>query len=156
MHFLCKTLSCFILYSKAKLACYSRYLLTSYLKKINNLNWRQITLRYCGGFCHTLTSVSHGCTCVPLSQTPLQLPSPSHPSGLSQYACFECPVSCIELGLVICFTDGYIHVSVLFCHIIPTLVFSHRVQKSVLYICVSFALVYGVIVTMFLNSLYMR
>ena len=112
-------------------------------KKINNLNWRQITLRYCGGFCHTLTSVSHGCTCVPLSQTPLQLPSPSHPSGLSQYACFECPVSCIELGQVICFTDGYIHVSVLFCHIIPTLVFSHRVQKSVLYICVSLLLCMG-------------
>jgi len=27
---LCKPLPCFILYSKAKLACYSRYLLTSY------------------------------------------------------------------------------------------------------------------------------
>ena len=28
-------------------------------------NWRLITLQYCGGFCHTLTWISHGCTCVP-------------------------------------------------------------------------------------------
>ena len=28
-------------------------------------NWRLITLQYCGGFFHTLTWISHGCTCVP-------------------------------------------------------------------------------------------
>ena len=28
-------------------------------------NWRLITLPYCSGFCHTLTWVSHGWTCVP-------------------------------------------------------------------------------------------
>ena len=38
-------------------------------------------------------------------------------------------------GLVICFTLDNIH-AVLSKH--PTLTFSHRVQKSVLYICVSF------------------
>ena len=27
-------------------------------------NWRLITLQYCRGFCHTLTWISHGCTCV--------------------------------------------------------------------------------------------
>ena len=41
-------------------------------------------------------------------------PSPSHPSELSQCTGFECPVSCIELELVICFTYGNIHVSMLF------------------------------------------
>ena len=55
-------------------------------------------------------------TCLP-SWTPLPPPFPSHPSGLSQ--CFECPVSRIELGLVICFTYGDIHISVLFSQIIP-------------------------------------
>ena len=34
----------------------------SFKKKIN---WRLITLHYCSGFCHTLTWISHGCTCVP-------------------------------------------------------------------------------------------
>ena len=28
-------------------------------------NWRLITLQYCSGFCHTLTWISHGFTCVP-------------------------------------------------------------------------------------------
>jgi len=27
-------------------------------------NWRLITLQCCSGFCHTLTWISHGCTCV--------------------------------------------------------------------------------------------
>ena len=39
----------------------------------------------------------------------------------------------------------------------PTLALSHRVQKTVLYICVSFCcLAYRVIVTIFLNSIYMH
>ena len=50
----------------------------------------------------------------PPSQTPLPSPSPSHPSGLSQCTVFECPVACIELGLVVCFTYSNIHVSMLF------------------------------------------
>ena len=29
------------------------------------LNWRIITLQYCGDFPHTLTWISHGCACVP-------------------------------------------------------------------------------------------
>ena len=41
-------------------------------------NWRLITLQYCGGFCHTLTWISHGCTCVLHPEPPLTfLPIPS-------------------------------------------------------------------------------
>ena len=29
------------------------------------ISWRLITLQYCSGFCHTLTWVSHGYTCIP-------------------------------------------------------------------------------------------
>ena len=84
-------------------------------------NWRLITLQYCSGFHHTLTWISHGCTCVPLSQTLLPSPSACHPSGLSQCTSFEYPVSCIKLGLVIYLTYGNIHVSMLFSQIIPPL-----------------------------------
>ena len=28
------------------------------------ISWRLITLQYCGGFCHTLTWISHGFTCI--------------------------------------------------------------------------------------------
>ena len=65
-----------------------------------------------------MTRISHGCTCVHLFGNSLPPPSPSHPPGLSQCTGFECPVSCIELGLVICFIYGDIHVSMLFFQII--------------------------------------
>ena len=55
----------------------------------------------------------------PPSWTPLPPPSPSHPSGSSQCTSPECPVPCIEPGLVICFTYDNIHVSMLFSQIIP-------------------------------------
>ena len=45
--------------------------------------------------------------------------SPPHPSGLSLSTSFECPASCIKLGLGICFTYGNIHVLMLFSQIIP-------------------------------------
>ena len=55
----------------------------------------------------------------PCPKPPTSPPSPPHPSGWSQGTSFECPVSCIELGLVICFTYDNIHVSMLFSQIIP-------------------------------------
>ena len=65
-----------------------------------------------------LTWISHGCTCVPHPECPSP-PSPSHPSGSSQCTGPEHPVSCIEPGLVIYFTYGNTHVSMLFFQIIP-------------------------------------
>ena len=40
----------------------------------NLFNWRLITLQYCSGFCHTLTWISHGYTCVPHPESPSQFP----------------------------------------------------------------------------------
>ena len=45
--------------------------------KIIYCNWRLITSQYCSGFCHTLTWISHGCTCVPCPEPPSH--SPLHP-----------------------------------------------------------------------------
>ena len=39
-------------------------------------SWRLITLQYCSGFCHTLTRISHGFTCIPHPDPPLPPPSP--------------------------------------------------------------------------------
>ena len=75
----------------------------------------------------------------PPSQTPLPPPFPSHPSGLSQCTGFECPVSCIELGLVIYFTYDNIHVSMLFSQIIPPLP-SPTESKSLFFIAESLLL----------------
>jgi len=72
------------------------------------------------------------------SWNPLPPSSLSHPSGSSQCTSPEHPVSCIKPGLAIYFTYDNIHVSMLFSQIIPPSP-SPRVQKTVLYICVSFA-----------------
>ena len=45
-------------------------------------NWRLITLQYCSRFCHTLTWISHGCTCVPYPEPPSHLPP--HPIRLGR------------------------------------------------------------------------
>ena len=37
-------------------------------------NCRLITLQYCGGFGHTFTWISHGCTCVPHPEPPSHIP----------------------------------------------------------------------------------
>ena len=112
--------------------------------KIIYFNWWIITWQYHDDFCCTSTWTSHRYTCVPPSWNPLPYPSPPHPSGLSQSTSFGCPASCIKFALVIYFTYGNIHASVLFSHI----------QKSVLYIYVSCCLAYRVIITIFLNSIY--
>ena len=70
--------------------------------------------------------------------TCLPPPSPYYPSGSSQCTNLKHPVSCIEPGLVIHFTYDILHVSVPFSQIVPPSP-SPRVQKTVLYICVSFA-----------------
>ena len=44
------------------------------------ISWRLITLQYCSGFCHTLTWISHGFTCVP-HPDPTSLASPALTSG---------------------------------------------------------------------------
>ena len=46
------------------------------------ISWRLITLQYCSGFCHTLTWISHGFTCIPHPDPPCHLPLYRIPLGL--------------------------------------------------------------------------
>ena len=38
------------------------------------ISWRLITWQYCSGFCHTLTRISHGVTCISHPDPPSHLP----------------------------------------------------------------------------------
>ena len=82
------------------------------------IRWRLITLQYCSGFCHTLTWISHGFTCIPHPDSPLPPPSPPDPSGSSQCTSPEHLSHTSNLGWW-CFTLDNIHVSRLFSLNIP-------------------------------------
>ena len=117
-------------------------------------NWRLITLQYCGGFCHTSTWISHGCTCpLILNPSPTSLPTPSFCIVLEHQ--LWVPNISTELELVICFTYGNIYVSVLFSQIIPPLPSPTQSKSLFLHLCIFCYLTYRVIVTIFLNSIYM-
>ena len=49
--------------------------------KLIYFNCRLITLQTCSGFCHTLTRIRHGCTCVPHPEPSSHLPPPPIPQG---------------------------------------------------------------------------
>ena len=91
--------------------------------------------------------------CLPILK-PLPSPSPPHPSGLSQSTNFECLASCIELALVIYFTCGYICFSAILSNQ-PTVSFSRNPKVFSLHPCLFCCVAYRVIITIFLNSIYM-
>ena len=125
-----------------------------FLTLIIYFNWRLIILQYCSGFCHTLTWISHGCTCVPHPESPSHLPPYSIPQGRPSALALSA-ISCIALGLVVYFTYGNKHVSMLFSQIIPILTFSQNPNVCSSYLCLFCCLAYRITITIFLNSIHM-
>ena len=93
------------------------------------------TLQYCIGFAIHQHESATGIHKFPLLN-PLQPPSPYHPSGLSQCTSILYPASNLDWWFVSYMI--YSFNAILPNH--PALSLSHRVKKSVLYICVSFAI----------------
>ena len=119
-------------------------------------NWRLITLQYCGGFCHTLTWISHGCTCVPHPELPSHLPphpipqghpsapplsTLSHASNLNWWS-----ISHMIMYMFQCYSLKSSH---------PCLL-PQSSKVCCLHLCLFCCLEYRVIITIFLNSIYMH
>ena len=105
------------------------------------ISWRLITSQYCSGFCHTLTRISHGFTCIPHRDPPSHLPLRPIPQGLpSAPGPSTCLMHLTWTGHLFQPRQYTCFDAVLLKH--PTLAFSHRVQKSVLYIYVSFCVLH--------------
>ena len=119
-------------------------------------NWRLITLQYCGGFCHTLTWISHGCTCVPHPEPPSLLrphPIPQRsPSALALSALSHAlnldwsSISQMVIYMFQCYSLKSSH-----RHLLP-----QSPKDCPLHLCLFCCIVYRVIVTIFLNSIYMH
>ena len=116
------------------------------------ISWRLITLQYCSGFCHTLTWISHGFTCVPHPDPP----SPPHPSGSSQCTSPEHLSHASNLGW---WSVSPLIVYLFQCYSLRTS-HSHLLPQSLkvcsVHLCLFFSFAYRVIVTIFLNSIYMH
>ena len=103
-------------------------------------------------FCHTSTWIRHGCTCVPNPDAP--------PTSLPRPSLWVIPVHQPQASCILHWTwtgDSFIiwyytcFNAILPNH--PTLSLSHRVQKTILYICVFFAVSqYRVISALFLTA----
>ena len=124
----------------------------NFFGKLIYFNWRLITLQYCSGFCHTLTWISHGCTCVP---HPELLPHPypqDHPSAPALSALSH--ASNLDRRSIL-----HMVIYILQCcslksshpHLLPQ---SPKVCSF--HLCLFCCLAYRVTVTIFLNSIYMH
>ena len=126
-----------------------------FIRLTNHFNWRIFTLQYCDSFCHTSTWISHGYICVSPSWTPLPRLSPPHSFGLSQSTGFGCPASCMNLHW-----SSILHMVIYIfrCYSLKSshprlLPQSPKVCSS--HLCLFCFLIYRIIFTLFLNSIYM-
>ena len=126
-----------------------------FFKKFIYFSWRLITLQYCSGFCHILTWISHGCTCVPHPEPPSHLPphpiplghpsapalsTLSHASNLDWWS-----ISHMVIYMFQCYSLRSSHLRLL----------PQSPKDCSLHLCLFCCLTYRVIVTIFLNPTYM-
>jgi len=123
-------------------------------KKIIYFNWRFINLQCCSGFCQTLTWISHGCTCVPHPEPhshhfpqPIPQGHPSAPalSTLSHASNLDWQSVSHIIYMFQCYSLTSSH---------PCLLPQSPKDCSI-HLCLFRCLTYRVIITLFLNSIYM-
>ena len=126
-----------------------------YLFLFLNFNWRLITSQYCGGFCHTLTWISHGCTCVPHPDLPSHLPPHPIPQGHPSAPA----LSTLSHASNLDWRSGSHMITYMFqCYPLrssqPCLL-PQSPKVCSIHLCLFFSPAYRVIITIFLNSIYM-
>ena len=131
------------------------FFFSGFLKKYKFIfsNWRLITLWYCIGFAVHWHESTMGVHVFSILNPP---PTPSHPSRSSQCTSPEHPVSCIKPGLAIHFTYDNVRVSMPFSQISHPHPLPQSPKDCFIHLYLFCCLTYRVIITIFLNSIYMR
>ena len=119
------------------------------------ISWRLITLHYCSGFCHTLTCISHGFTCVPHPYPPSRLPLHPIPLGLP-----SAPALSTYPGWM---SQHPSWAGDLFHPCFNAVLSEHHprllpqsLKVGSVHLCLFFCFAYWVIITNFLNSIYIH
>ena len=116
-------------------------------------NWRLITLQYCGDFCHTFTWISHGYTCVPYPEPPFHLPPYPIPQGYPSAPALSTLSHASKLDWW-----SVSHIIYMFqCYSLKsshTCLLPQCPTVCSLHLCLFCCLAYRVIITIFLNSIY--
>ena len=107
-------------------------------------------------FCHTLTWICHGCTCVPHPEPPFNLPHHpiplGHPSAPAPSILYH--ASNLDWRFI-----SHVIIYMFQCHS-PISSYPHPLLQSPkdcsIHLCLFCCLAYRVIITIFLNSIYMR
>ena len=124
-------------------------------------NWRLINLQYCSGiqyckFCHTSTWISHGCTRVSPPEPPSHLPPYPIPLGHPSAPALSTLSHASNLDRqsashMIIYTFQRYPLKSSHPHLLP-----QSPKDCSLHLCLFCCLAYRVIVTIFLNSIYVR
>ena len=127
----------------------------NFLKKIKFIyfNWRLITLQYCIGSATHQHESATGVHVFPILN-PVPPPSPYHPSGSSQCTSPKHPVSNLDWRFV-----SYMILYMFQCHSLKSshpLPLPQSAKDCSMHLCLFCCLAYRVIVTIFLNSIYMH
>ena len=107
-------------------------------------------------FCHTLTWIHHGCTCVPHPEPPSHLPPYPIPLGHSSAPAPSTLIHALNLD---CWFISHVIIYMFQCHS-PVSSQPHPLPQSpkdcTIHLCLFCCLAYRVIITIFLNSIYMH
>ena len=124
--------------------------------KLIYFNWRLIALQYCSGFCHTLTLISHGYTCVPHPESPSLFPSylipQGHPSAPNLSTLFHA-LKFVWRSI------SHMVIYMFQCHSLKSSnprLHPQSPKVSSLHLSLFCCLTYRVIVTIFLNPIHVR
>ena len=124
--------------------------------KLIYFNWRLINLQYCSGFCHTLAWISHGCKCVPHPEPPSHVP----PHLITQGHLSAPALSTLSHALNLdWWSVSHMIIYMFQCYSLKsfhTRLLPQSPKDCSLHLCLFCCLAYRVIITIFLNSIYMH
>ena len=138
------------------LICHQCIFFLNYFLKCIYFKWMLIILQYCSGFCHTLTWINNGCTCVSHHEPPSHLlPHPipqGHPSApalstLSHASNLDWrSISHMIIYMFQCYSLKSSHPRPL----------PQSPKDCSIHLCLFCCLTYKIAITIFLNSVYMH